>query len=63
MEPLDGDGTVGLLLNLYEGTLTVYTNGRRLGVVKDGLSGEYCWYTSLCNDVTLSIERGTGGTK
>ena len=48
-------GTIGLLLDLDEGTLTVYKNGRRLGVMKDGLSGEYCWYTSIYS----SGERGT----
>ena len=42
----DGD-TIGMLLNLDKGTLTVYRNGHRLGVMKDGLSGPYCWY--VCN--------------
>ena len=55
--PQEG-GTVGLLLDLDDGTLTAYMNGRRLGVMKDGLSGEYCWYTSVCNRITVSIERG-----
>jgi len=32
------DGTIGLLLDLDEGTLTVYKDGRRLGVMKDGKS-------------------------
>ena len=40
--------TVGMLLNLDDGTLTVYKNNRRLGVMKDGLSGSYCWYA--CGD-------------
>ncbi|EJK73062.1 hypothetical protein THAOC_05339, partial [Thalassiosira oceanica] len=35
--------TIGMLLNLDEGTLTVYKNDRCLGVTKDGLSGSYCW--------------------
>ena len=53
-------GTIGLLLDLNEGTLAVYKNGRRLGVMKSGLSGEYCWYASLGdNGDTVSIERGT----
>ena len=38
---------VGMLLNLDEGTLTVYKNKRRLGVMKGGLSGPYCWYAEL----------------
>eukprot|EP00573_Skeletonema_grethae_P012812 CAMPEP_0201693014 /NCGR_PEP_ID=MMETSP0578-20130828/5741_1 /ASSEMBLY_ACC=CAM_ASM_000663 /TAXON_ID=267565 /ORGANISM="Skeletonema grethea, Strain CCMP 1804" /LENGTH=293 /DNA_ID=CAMNT_0048178475 /DNA_START=23 /DNA_END=901 /DNA_ORIENTATION=- len=37
------EGEVGLLLDLDAGTLAVYKNGRQLGVMKDGLSGEYCW--------------------
>ncbi|EJK66796.1 hypothetical protein THAOC_12246 [Thalassiosira oceanica] len=55
--------TVGMLLNLDRGTLTVYRNNRRLGVIKDGLSGPYCWHVSLVNRplVTdeVSIKRGT----
>ena len=69
-ESLDEAGTIGLLLDLDEGTLTVYKNGRRLGVMKSGLSGEYCWYTSMFTrggtvvslydeDYTVSIERDT----
>ncbi|EJK44546.1 hypothetical protein THAOC_36903, partial [Thalassiosira oceanica] len=33
---------VGMLLDLDGGTLTVYRNNRRLGVMKTGLSGPYC---------------------
>ena len=44
--PVRGD-RVGLLVDMNEGTLSVCKNGRRLGVVKDGLAGEYCFYTSL----------------
>ena len=59
-ESLREDGTIGLLLDLDEGTLTVYKNRRRLGVMKSGLSGEYCWYTSMCDcGDTATIERGT----
>ena len=39
--------TIGMLLDLDEGTLTVYKNNRRLGVMKDGISGSYCWYTTV----------------
>ncbi|EJK66988.1 hypothetical protein THAOC_12031 [Thalassiosira oceanica] len=46
-EGCDSDDTVGMLLNLDEGTLTVYRNNRRLGVMKDGLSGAYCWDSFL----------------
>ena len=34
VKSLDGDETIGQLLDLDEGTLTVYKNGRRLGVMK-----------------------------
>ena len=38
---------IGLLLDLDEGSIAVYLNGVRLGVMDDGLSGEYCWAVSL----------------
>ena len=60
MEGLDEVETFGLLLDLNEGTLTLYKNGRRLGVMKSGLIGEYCWYTTIgFHGSTVSIERGT----
>ena len=49
--------TVGMLLNLDEGTLTVYKNNRRLGVIKDGLSGSYCWHGSIFELSAISIKR------
>ena len=54
--------TVGMLLNLDEGTLTVYRNDRRLGVMKDGLSGPYCWYVTVNRGQTVEIKRGTTKT-
>ena len=61
-ETLSEAGTIGLLLDLDEGTLTVYKNGRRLGVMKIKLSGEYCWFTCMFGyskrKSTVSIERG-----
>ena len=43
----EGD-QIGLLLDLDKGSLTVYKNGGRLGVmVPSGLTGEYCWAVSL----------------
>ena len=33
------------------GTLTIYKNGRCLGVQKEGLSGYYCWVASMTNVV------------
>jgi hypothetical protein len=38
---------VGMLLDLDQGSLTVYCNNVRLGVMAVGLSGEYCWAASL----------------
>jgi hypothetical protein len=34
---------VGLLLDLGQGSMTVYKNDERLGVMATGLSGEYSW--------------------
>ena len=59
MEGCDDGDTVGMLLNLDEGTLTSYKNNRRLGVMKDGLSGPYCWYARLnYDDHQVTIRRG-----
>lgn len=49
--------TVGMLLNLDNGTLTAYKNNRLLGVMKDGLSGSYCWYTTVLDKCAISVER------
>ena len=50
-----------MLLNFYEGTLTLYNNSyrdRRLGVMKDGLSGLYCWYVRVWDgDDAATIKR------
>lgn len=49
-EALEGQEKVaGLLLDLDDGTLAVYKNGRRLGVMQKGLSGEYCWMMQVDN--------------
>jgi hypothetical protein len=42
----DGD-RIGMLLDLDQGTMTVYKNDERLGVMATGLSGEYSWAVSL----------------
>ncbi|EJK66799.1 hypothetical protein THAOC_12242 [Thalassiosira oceanica] len=47
MEECGTGDTVGMLLDLGEGTLTVYKNSRRLGVMKDGLAGSYCWCVTV----------------
>ena len=45
MESIAGerDVAVGLLLDLDNGTLAAFKNGRRLGIMKDGLAGDFCW--------------------
>ena len=36
-----------MLLDLDQGTMTVYKNDERLGVMATGLSGEYSWAVPL----------------
>jgi len=51
--------TLGTLLDLDSGTLSVYQNGQRLGILKDGLAGQYCWITCFVkNSASIKIERG-----
>ena len=38
---------IGLLLDLDQGSMTVYKNDERLGVMATGLSGEYSWAVTL----------------
>jgi len=59
-ETQDASFKIGMVLDLDEGTLDVYKNGRRLGTMKTGLVGEYCWvvsFRSLSGDVSVSIGR------
>ena len=49
---------MGLLLDLDEGTLSVYNNGRKLGVMKSGLAGPYCWVASIYRGSQVTIKRG-----
>ena len=39
--------TVGLRLDLTAGTLEVFRDGRRLGVMAEGLAGPLCWHAEL----------------
>ena len=57
-EVLRESGTVGLLLDLNEGTVSVFKDGRHLGVMKDGLGGEYCWFVSVYAACTISMSKG-----
>ena len=56
MEILSGSYKIGMLLDLDEGTLSVYNNGRKLGVMKRGLAGQYCWVVSL-SETQVTIKR------
>jgi hypothetical protein len=40
---------IGMLLDLDQGSMTVYKNDEWLGVMATGLSGEYSWAVSLYN--------------
>jgi hypothetical protein len=55
--------TVGLLLDFGTGSLTVFRNGVRQGVVAVGLEGELCWAASLhtlhCEARIVSPAAGT----
>ena len=59
METLSSPFEIGMLLNLDEGTLSVYKNGRRLGVMKRGLAGHYCWVVAMVQGTQVTIKRGT----
>ena len=58
MEATASGVELGMLLDLDEGTLSVYKNGRKLGVMKRGLAGPYCWVASL-HTGQATIKRGT----
>merc|ERR1711862_218256 len=54
---------VGILMDLDEGKMSIYSNGQRVGVLKSGLAGEYCWSVHLSSIThpslfTVSITRG-----
>ena len=58
MDNRAGSCEVGLLLDLDEGSLAVYKNNRRLGVMKNGLAGEYCFCATLSEtEESVSIMR------
>ena len=58
MESISSGDEIGMLLDLDEGTLSVYKNGRKLGVVEKGLAGPYCWVVSLYVGTQITIKRG-----
>ena len=57
MERCSTGDTIGMLLNLDDGTMTVYKNNRRLGVMKDGLSGPYCWFVTVSRGKAVTIKK------
>ena len=62
VESIEGESgaVIGLLLDLDNGTLTVFKNGKRLGVMTDRLAGNFCWMAYLrCWGETcgIAIER------
>jgi len=58
MEGISSPCKIGMLLDLDEGTLSVYKNDRRLGVMKRGLAGQYCWVVSMIG-AQVTIKRGS----
>eukprot|EP01046_Picozoa_sp_COSAG06_P023374 COSAG06_NODE_1852_length_8164_cov_4.582275_2_plen_301_part_00 len=46
----DDSDRIGMLLDLDQGSMTVYKNDQRLGLMAAGLSGEYSWAVSLYNE-------------
>ena len=58
MENMSLGDEIGMLLDLDEGTLSVYKNGQKLGVMKKGLAGPYCWVTTMYGG-RATIKRGT----
>ena len=59
MEALSGSFEIGMLLDLDEGALSVYKNDRKLGVMKRGLAGHYCWFVAMSPGAQISVKRGT----
>jgi hypothetical protein len=51
----EGD-RIGMLLDLDQGSMTVYKNDELLGVMAAGLSGEYSWGVTLFGGSSVRIE-------
>ena len=58
VEGFQRDEPLGLHLDLEAGTLTLYQDGRRVAMLKDGLSGQYCWFGAVYKHPT-SIRRSS----
>ena len=59
MEEISSPCKIGMLLDLDKGTMSVYKDGRKLGVMKRGLAGHYCWFVSLPRGTRVTIKRET----
>ena len=58
-EEFENGDEIGMLLDLDADTLCIYKNGRRLGILKDGLTGEFCWTATMWkHDESVRIEKG-----
>ena len=59
-EGFDNGDEIGMLLDLNVGTLSIYKNGRKLGILKDGLAGEYCWVATMwTHGIGVRIKKGS----
>ena len=58
-ERLSRSFEIGMLINLDEGTLSVYKNGSKFAVMQRGLAGHYCWVVSLLKGSQVTIKRET----
>ena len=58
VENMQQSGEIAMLLDFVAGTLTIYKNGRRLGIAQEGLAGEYSWMVSLGSRASIGIGRG-----
>ena len=56
MEAMQESGEIAMLLDYSAGTLTIYKNNRRLGIVQDGLAGEYLWMVTLGSAASIDIQ-------
>eukprot|EP01046_Picozoa_sp_COSAG06_P055568 COSAG06_NODE_10258_length_1716_cov_2.036487_1_plen_291_part_00 len=53
---MENGDRIGLLLDLDQGSMTVYKNDERFGGMATGLSGEYCWAVVLYSGSSARIE-------
>jgi len=56
-ESTTSSDTIGLLLDYDKETLSVYKNGKNIGVLMRGLTGPYCWVASVMNGAQITIKR------